>query len=454
MSSKPVTAMYDDAKTWNPFKGCQFDCTYCVPSFQKQAKRQRQRCGDCYRYQPHRHEERLKKIPSAPIVFVCGNSDVSFCDHDYLLRILDAIRHHNRRCPHKTYYLQSKRPEYFQPLLPHLPQNVILVTTLETNRDEGYDAISKAPPPSERYRQFKMLDYPRKVVTLEPLLAFDPDIFLAWIRDLQPEYVWLGFNSKPRSVQLPEPSREEVLRFAESLTQAGITVREKDLRRDEPPGSERPQVVPIPDCLPAAEQHLRTHDPVLGSLMDTVGPCTLTRAENRFEVLVESIVYQRISVPKAARLWEALQRLVGPEGMTAANLARFSEQQLGAAGLPPQKAARVAHLAAQVHSGRLDLEAWDRLTDREVIQRLCQIDGIGRWTAEMFLIFCLGRPNVFPAGDHGVVKTIKRHYSLPETANNGEIRQIARRWQPYASVATWYIWRMQQQDRESATQGA
>jgi len=231
-------------------------------------------------------------------------------------------------------------------------------------------------------------------------------------------------------------------------------VREKDLRRDEPRGSERPPAVLIPDCLSAAERHLHTHDPLMASLMDVVGPCTLMRADNRFDVLVESIVYQRISVPKAARPYGALQRLAGPEGMTAANLARFSEQQLRGVGLPPQKAARVAHLAVRVHSGELDLEAWDQLADGEVIQQVCQIDGIGRWTAEMFLIFCLGRPDVFPAGDHGVVKTIRRHYSLPETAKNGEIRQIARRWQPYASVATWYLWRMQQQDRESAMQGA
>ncbi len=229
-SVAPESNMYAGAVTWNPFKGCQFDCVYCVPSFQKQAKRQRQRCLQCYNYAPHYHEERLAKIPSAEIVFVCGNADISFCDYEFVHRIIARIRKHNERCPHKTYYFQSKRPEYFVPLLPHFPENVIVVTTLETNRDKGYKRISKAPPPRRRYRQFNALDYPRKVVTIEPVLDFDIDVFFEWMCNLQPEYVWLGFNSRSQSVALPEPPVEKVEEFARRLVEAGIEVRGKTLR--------------------------------------------------------------------------------------------------------------------------------------------------------------------------------------------------------------------------------
>lgn len=222
--------MYAETKTWNPFKGCEFDCGYCTPSFQKQSKRQKHLCHDCYTYSPHCHEDRLDKIPSAPIIFVCGNADISFCPPDFTRQIIARIKRHNRRSRPKTFYFQSKRPECFGPFLEDFPANVILLTTLETNRDSGYGAISKAPPPSVRYEQFKALDYPRKVVTIEPVLEFDLRTFFAWIRSIQPEYAYLGFNSKPESVTLPEPSEEKVQKLADRLLDAGIEVRGKTLR--------------------------------------------------------------------------------------------------------------------------------------------------------------------------------------------------------------------------------
>lgn len=222
--------MYTTTQTWNPFKGCEFDCVYCVPSFQKQAKRQMHVCHDCYTYSPHCHEDRLTKIPSSPTIFVCGNADISFCPPDFTRRIIQQITERNVHAPRKTYYFQSKQPAYFAEFLGEFPGNVILLTTLETNRDAGYEQVSKAPPPSERYRQFLALDFPRKVVTIEPLLDFDLAIFAGWIRRLQPEYVWLGFNSKPQSVTLPEPTEEKAQRLATRLLDAGIEVRAKTLR--------------------------------------------------------------------------------------------------------------------------------------------------------------------------------------------------------------------------------
>ena len=221
--------MYASAETWNPIKGCLFDCTYCKPSFQKQAKRQMHNCTECYEFRPHQHPERLSKIPNAEIVFVGGNGDISFCDPAFVKQIIAAIVKKNKKRPDQVYYFQTKQPEYLAQFIGDLPPNVILVTTLETNRDEGYGAVSKAPPPSKRYAQFKQLDWPRKVITVEPAMDFDVDEFAEWLISLKPEYVWLGFNSRPRSVSLPEPTKEKMLALAERLKKAGIQVRGKEL---------------------------------------------------------------------------------------------------------------------------------------------------------------------------------------------------------------------------------
>lgn len=226
---KPKTGMYPEAKTWNPFKGCLFGCSYCAPSFQRQAKRQKQNCMKCYQYIPHYHPDKLSKIPSSEIVFACGNGDISFCRPEFVRKIIEAIKQHKSKM-RQTFYLQSKKPDCLKPYLHLLPGNVMLVTTLETNRDRGYDQISKAPVPSKRYRQFLSLKYPRKIVTIEPLVDFDVRPFAKWIIKIKPEYVWLGFNSKNKEVSLPEPSKEKVQRFIEILHRHNIEIRGKALR--------------------------------------------------------------------------------------------------------------------------------------------------------------------------------------------------------------------------------
>lgn len=236
-----ATHMYAKTKTWNPFQGCEFDCTYCGPTFKAQAKRQMHNCRQCYQYSPHVHPDRLKKIPSAETVFVCGNADIAFCDPGFTIKILEAIRDHNARCPDKTYYLQSKRPKYLDQFLKDLPGNVVLVTTLETNRDAGYGSVSKAPPPSERFKQFLALKNPRKVVTIEPVMDFDTEVFSRWMIDLQPEYVWLGFNSHSASAPLPEPSEAKMQEFVRRVSAAGIPIKGKKLKGMDLPEVERTQ---------------------------------------------------------------------------------------------------------------------------------------------------------------------------------------------------------------------
>jgi hypothetical protein len=224
-----MSHMYASTKTWNPFVGCLHDCTYCGPTFKAQLKRQKRRCQDCYNYKPHIHRDRLKTIPSAKIIFVVGNGDICFCPIQFIREIIDRVKEHNKRCLYKTYYFQSKNPGCFKHFMRDLPDNAILLTTLETNRNKGYRKISKAPLPTARFKDFLKLDYPRKVVTIEPVMDFDLDIFTEWVRQIKPEYVWIGYNSKPKQVSLPEPEPAKMQQFIENLKKF-TAVRGKELR--------------------------------------------------------------------------------------------------------------------------------------------------------------------------------------------------------------------------------
>src|SRR4030066_653391 len=221
--------MYKDTTTWNPFVGCYFECAYCKPSFQENhyfVKHHRE-CGLC---NPHLHPERLdlKKIPDEKIIFMCGDSDVSFCKPDDFGNILKIMGKDKKQ--DRIWFVQSKDPKYFGQFLPYLPKNTILLTTLETNRDGFTEKISKAPPPSYRYETFKNLDYPRKIVTVEPIMDFDLDIFAEWIINIQPEAVFIGYNSHPKQVHLIEPSMEKTLDLIVALKNKGIRVLTNGLR--------------------------------------------------------------------------------------------------------------------------------------------------------------------------------------------------------------------------------
>ena len=152
-----------------------------------------------------------------------------------------------------------------------------------------------------------------------------------------------------------------------------------------------------PPQIQSARRHLRASDPVMRSIIDTVGPYTLRFEQDRFAMLVRSIVSQQISTIAARAIRRRLLELAGPDGLTAANLARFTADQLRSVGLSQQKASYVADLSCKVNDGTVDLRGIGRLSDERVVETLTQVKGIGRWTAQMFLIFSLGRPDVFPA---------------------------------------------------------
>jgi len=201
--------MYEKTKTWNPFKGCNFDCVYCKPSFKAQAKRQKHNCIKCYNYEPHMHDDRLDKIPKADLVFACGNGDIAFASDEEKKVILSVMEKH----PKQTFLLQTKAPYTLDGY--RIPSNVIIGTTLETNRDTKH--ISKAPVTERRYRALRNLDCCRKSVTIEPILDFDFGIFREWIYNINPEIVWIGYANHTNGLNLVEPELNKTKQLITAL---------------------------------------------------------------------------------------------------------------------------------------------------------------------------------------------------------------------------------------------
>ena len=181
---------------------------------------------------PHEHPERLSRLPSSQIIFVCGDGDIAFCRTEFLKLIAERVKRHSEKCPGRTYYFQSKSWQLAKRVVPFIEdvKGAIILETLETNRDDGYSLISKAPPPTERHKAFLELNYPRKAITAEPLLDFDVDMFFKMVTEAEPEFVWIGYNSKPNAVKLPEPSLEKTAKLIQLLKESRIEVRGKNLR--------------------------------------------------------------------------------------------------------------------------------------------------------------------------------------------------------------------------------
>jgi len=195
----------------------------------------------------------------------------------------------------------------------------------------------------------------------------------------------------------------------------------------------------------ASLRHLKRVDPVLGRVIDRVGPCRLTlRTEGtHFDALVRSIVFQQLSGKAASTIHGRVLGLFGGRAPTPAELMSVPDETLRAAGLSRQKTGYVKDLAEKAASGLVPLEAGqiEHLDDEEIIERLVQVKGIGRWTVHMFLLFRLGRPNVLPELDLGVQNAIRREYKLRKQPGPKDVKRIGAKWSPHASVAAWYLWR-------------
>jgi DNA-3-methyladenine glycosylase II len=193
----------------------------------------------------------------------------------------------------------------------------------------------------------------------------------------------------------------------------------------------------------AATDYLSEIDPIMANAIERVGPCTLTPNPNLFETLVDAIISQQISVKAAdaimARLRAAIHAgsdgLIRPEALTL-----LDQDAMRAIGLSPQKMRYIRDLTDRVTSGQLDLEQLSELDDETVITELVKIKGIGRWTAEMMLIFSLGRPDVLPVDDLGFLEGVREAYALETRPTPKEMRARGEVWRPYRTFATWYMW--------------
>ncbi|MDP1569448.1 MAG: DNA-3-methyladenine glycosylase [Vicinamibacterales bacterium] len=209
--------------------------------------------------------------------------------------------------------------------------------------------------------------------------------------------------------------------------------------------------MPLPRHL-AARRHLSRVDPTLGALIRRAGPCRLGHHLPRdpFQALLQSIVSQQLSVKAADTILGRLEALFPKGRPDPARLLVFSDEELRGAGLSGQKLRYMRDLSARVLDGRLRLSRLHTLADDEVRQALVEVKGIGRWTAEIFLMFTLGRPDILPADDLGLQNAAHRLYGLRRRPTPDRLLTLGEAWRPHRSVASWYLWRSLELPRASS----
>jgi 3-methyladenine DNA glycosylase/8-oxoguanine DNA glycosylase len=211
--------------------------------------------------------------------------------------------------------------------------------------------------------------------------------------------------------------------------------------------------------------HLKKSDPVLRAVIERVGPCRMEFGDPTFHSLAEAIVYQQLNGKAAATIFKRFTDLTG-DPVTPEGILKLSAGDLRSVGLSKQKSSYLFDMAERAHRGELDFSKLATMTDDEVIEHLTQVKGVGVWTAHMFLMFTLQRANVLPTGDFGIRMAMHKHYldratkkkngvakakakktiakapkvkiTLPTPA---QMEKIAKRWEPYRSIACWYLWR-------------
>ena len=194
-----------------------------------------------------------------------------------------------------------------------------------------------------------------------------------------------------------------------------------------------------PDYWGQARTHLMKKDRVMKRLIPQFGETSLQTRGDAFVTLARSIVGQQISVKAAQTVWDRFVALTPT--LTPADVLRLKIDDMRAAGLSARKVEYLVDLSLHFDAGKLHVDTWQSMDDEIIIAELTAIRGIGRWTAEMFLIFHLMRPNVLPLDDVGLINGISRNYFSGEKVSRSEVREVAQAWAPWCSVATWYIWR-------------
>jgi DNA-3-methyladenine glycosylase II len=187
--------------------------------------------------------------------------------------------------------------------------------------------------------------------------------------------------------------------------------------------------------------HLKKADPLLGSVIDRVGAYRMEYRDPGFETLVRSIVYQQLSGKVARVIFGRLVEMLPDGVLTPERILKLTPAKMRRAGLSKQKTTYIRDLARKTVRGKVRFEALAELADQEVIEHLTQVKGIGVWTAHMFLMFALRRPDVLPVGDLGVRSAIRKVYGMEALPHPKQVEELAANWRPYCSVASWYLWR-------------
>lgn len=204
--------------------------------------------------------------------------------------------------------------------------------------------------------------------------------------------------------------------------------------------AKKPEIQPVtPHFWEDACKHLVKKDRVMKRLIPQFGDVCLQTRGDAFVTLARSIVGQQISVKAAQTVWDRFALL--PRKITPGSVLKLKVDDMRAAGLSARKVEYLVDLALHFDNGALHIKSWEAMGDEDIINELVSIRGIGRWTAEMFLIFHLMRPNVLPLDDVGLINGISRNYFSGDVVSRSDAREVAAAWAPYCSVATWYIWR-------------
>jgi DNA-3-methyladenine glycosylase II len=201
--------------------------------------------------------------------------------------------------------------------------------------------------------------------------------------------------------------------------------------------------------------HLKKSDPVMRAIIERVGPCRMEFGEPTFHSLAEAIVYQQLNGKAAVTIFNRFSALAG-DPLTPEGILKLTPEQMRSVGLSKQKSSYLFDMAQRAHRGELDFSRVPEMSDEEVIEHLTQVKGVGVWTAHMFLMFTLRRPNILPTGDFGVRMAVYKHYLDKRRNGSGnsktrkrkiilpkpeQIEKIAKSWEPYRSVACWYLWK-------------
>jgi DNA-3-methyladenine glycosylase II len=186
--------------------------------------------------------------------------------------------------------------------------------------------------------------------------------------------------------------------------------------------------------------HLKKSDPVLRAIIERVGPYKIEYGEPTFHSLAESILYQQLNGKAAVVIFDRFTKAAG-DPLTPEGILKLSDAQMRAVGLSKQKTGYLRDLAQKTKDGLLNFERLGDMSNEEVIEHLTQVKGVGVWTAHMFLMFTLRRPDILPTGDYGIQAAMKKHYRKRKWPKPKDMEKIAKLWAPYRSVACWYLWR-------------